>query len=106
MPNGGRLDEELVVALEPVDLDDLDRGVAHVDARAEDAAAVIDDVVGELGAEHDHLVEAGTAVDRDRGVDVVLDLVLAAAGADVERPTGREAEADDRAGDARRRRAG
>ena len=33
----GRLDEELVVALETVDLDDLDRRVAHVEAGAVDA---------------------------------------------------------------------
>ena len=89
---GRRLDEERVVALEAVDLDDLDVRVADVDARAEDAGGGDDDVVGELGAEHDDLVEAGAAVERDRGVDVVGDLVVAGAGADVERPRGREAD--------------
>ena len=97
---GRGLDEELVVALEAVDLDDLDRGVADVEPGAEDALGGDHEVVGELGAEHDELVEAGAAVDRDRRVDVVGDLVLAAAGADVERPGGGEAEADDRARDA------
>ena len=82
---GGRQDEELVVAFEPVDLDDLDLGVAHVEAGAEDALVGDHEVVGELGAQHDQLVDAGAAVDRDRRVDVVLDLVVAAAGADVER---------------------
>ena len=95
-----REDEELVVALEAVDLDHLDVVVADVEAGAEDPLDADDDVVGELGAEDDELVEAGAAVDRDGRVDVVRDLVLAAAGADVERPRGREAEADDRARDA------
>ena len=53
------------------------------EAGAEDRLRGDDDVVGELGAEDDDLVEAVAAVDRDRRVDVVLDLVLAAAGADV-----------------------
>ena len=96
----GGQDEELVVALEPVHLDDLDVVVADVEAGAEDALDADHDVVRELGAEDDELVEAGAAVDRDGRVDVVRDLVLAAARADVERPAGREAEADDRAGDA------
>ena len=95
-----RLDEELVVALQAVDLDDLDVVVADVQAGAEDALGGDHDVVGELGAQHDQLVEAGAAVDRDRRVDVVRHLVLAAAGADVERPGGREAQADDRPGHA------
>ena len=92
----GRLDEELVVTLEAVHLDDLDRREADVEARAIDALGRDDDVVGELGAKDDELVDARAAVDGDRGVDVVLDLVVAAAGPDVEGPPDREAEADDR----------
>ena len=95
-----RDDEELVVALEAVDLDDLDVLVAHVQAGAEDALDRDDDVVGELGAEDHDLVEARAAVDGDRGVDVVGDLVLAAARADVQRPRRREAQPDDRPRDA------
>ena len=94
----GRLDEELVVALETVDLDHLDVRIADVEAGAEDALAGDREVVGELGAEDDELVKAGAAVDRDRRVDVVLDLVLAAAGTDVERAVDREAEPDLRRG--------
>ena len=56
-------------------------------------------MVGELGAEDDDLVEAVAAVDRDRGVDVVLDLVLAAAGPDVGLGRGREATRQSRHGD-------
>ena len=51
-------DEELVVALQAIDLDHLDVVVADVDAGAEDAVLGDDDVVGELGAEDDDLVEA------------------------------------------------
>src|SRR5262249_35021004 len=76
--------EELVVALQAVDLDHLDVVVADVDPAAEDALLGDDEVVGELGAEYDHLVEAAAAVDRDRRVDVVLHLVVAAAGPQVD----------------------
>ena len=48
-------------------------------------------MVGELGAEDVDLVEAVAAVDRDRGVDVVDDLVVAAASSDVGLGRGREA---------------
>ena len=89
---GRRLDVERVVALEAVDLDHLHVAVADVDARAEDAGGGDDDLVGELGAEHDDLVEAGAAVERDRGVDVVGDVVVAGAAADIQRPRGRGAE--------------
>ncbi len=45
-----RQDEELVVALQAVDLDDLDRRVAHVQPCAVDRLGRDGDVVGELGA--------------------------------------------------------
>ena len=63
-----------------VHLDDLDGRVPDVQAGAEDAILGDGDVVGELGAEDDELVEPGAAVHRHRGVDVVPDLVLAAEG--------------------------
>ena len=84
-----RLHEELVIALEAVDLDGLDRRVADVDAGAVDRGGRDDDVVGELRAEHDDLVVARAAVDRDGRVHRVLDLVLAAA---VRMSSGRAAE--------------
>ncbi len=71
------LDHEVVVAFQAVDFDHFDVGVGDVEAGAEDALVGDDEVVGELGAEHQHLVEAGAAVDRDRRVDVVFDLVVA-----------------------------
>ena len=80
-----------VVALERVDLEDLDVGVGDRQARAVDRRTGNDDVVGELGAEDDDLVETVAAVDRDRRVDVVLDLVIAAASADIGLRCGREA---------------
>ena len=80
---GGGLDEELVIAFEAIDLDHFDRGVAHVQAGAEDALFGDRDVIGELCRQHHQLVEAGAAIDRDRRVDVVLHLVFPAAGADV-----------------------
>jgi hypothetical protein len=94
---GRRQDEELVVALHAIDLDDFDNG-ADVQAGAEDAPLGDDDVVGELGREDDELVEARATVDRDRRRHVVLDLVVTATGADVERTRDREAETDLRAG--------
>ena len=73
------LDREMVVALEPVDFEHLDVGVAHVDTAAVHALVGDDEVVAELGAQHQHLVEAGTAVDRDRRIQAVLDEVVAGA---------------------------
>ena len=73
------LDREVVVALEAVDLEHLDVAVGDVDAGAEHALVGDDEAVGELGAEHQHLVEARAAVDRDRRIDVVLDQVVAGA---------------------------
>ena len=93
-PVGGRLDEELVVAFQAVHLHHFDGGVLDVQAGAEDALVRDGEVVRELGAQDDQLVEAGAAVHVDGGVDVVLDLVLAAAGPDVQRPGGGEAQAD------------
>ena len=66
-----------------VDLDDLDVVVADVRPAAEDPVPGDDEVVRELGAEDHDLVEAGAAVDRDRGVDVVLDLVVPLARLDL-----------------------
>ena len=74
----GREDVERVVALEAVDLEQLDVRVGHREAGAVDRLRRDDEVVGELGAEDDDLVDAGAAVDRDGRVDVVLDLVLPA----------------------------
>ena len=73
-------DEELVVALQAVDL----RGFLHpvqmdVQAGAEDAVRRDDERVAFLGADRHYRVEAETAVDADRGVDVVLELVVVAA---------------------------
>ena len=90
-PGRGREDVDRVVALEGVDLEHLDVRVRDLEAGAEDALRRDDDVVGELGAEHDDLVEAVAAVDRDGRVDVVLHLVVPSAGADVGLGGGREA---------------
>jgi len=76
-------DVEVVVALEAVDFQNLDVVEADIHAPAENAVLGDDEVVGELGAQHHHLVEAGAAVDRDRGIDVVLDGVVVVAGQDV-----------------------
>ncbi len=100
---GGRDDEELVVALEAVDLHHLYRAVTDVEPSAEDALLGNGYVVGELCGENDQLIEASTTLNRDRCVDVVLHLVLAAAGSNVKRSCGGEAEADHRAGSARHR---
>src|SRR5687767_11446431 len=75
--------EEFVVAFETVDLDYFDVVVANVEACAEDAFDADHDVIGELGAKDHDLVETGTAIDGNRGIDVVSDLVFAAACADV-----------------------
>ncbi|TIX24576.1 MAG: hypothetical protein E5V35_17775, partial [Mesorhizobium sp.] len=66
------MDEEFVVAFKPVDLDHFDRGVADVEAGAEDTLVGDGEIVGEFRAEDNQLVKAGAAVDRDRRVDVVL----------------------------------
>ena len=95
-----RQHEELVVTFETVDLDDLDLFVTHVETGTEDALVGDHEVVGELGTEHGKLVDPGATVDRDRCIDVVLDLVVATACADVERLVGREPATDDRRGDA------
>jgi len=58
------------------------------------------DIVCELGAEDHELVKACAAVHRDRRVDVIANLVLPAAGADVGRLRHREAEPDLRHGHA------
>src|SRR5262249_53664140 len=67
-----------VVAFERIDLQHLDVLVGDGQPGAKDAVVGDDDVVGEFGAEDDQLVEAAAAVYRDRRVDVVLDLVVAA----------------------------
>ena len=54
----------------------------HVQAGAEDAVLRDHEIVVELGADHDHGVEAVAAVDAHRGVDRVLDEVVAGAAAD------------------------
>ena len=82
-PGCGGEDVEDVVALEAVDLEDLDRAVVDGEAGAIDTGGRHDDVVCEFGAEDDDLVDARAAVDGDRGVDVVLHLVVAGSGADV-----------------------
>jgi hypothetical protein len=87
----GGEDIEGIVALEAVDLQHLDVLVADREPGAVDGGVRDDNVVGELGAEHHHLVEATAAVDRDRRIDVVLDLVLAGAGTDLGFRSGREA---------------
>ena len=69
----GAQDGEVVVALQAVDFDRLDVLVADVQPGAEHALVGDHEVVGELGADDDHLVEAGAAVEIDRRVDVVLD---------------------------------
>ena len=97
---GGRLHVELVVAFEAIDLDHLDRAVAHVQPGAVDRLVGDRDVVGEFGGENHELVESGAALDRDRRVDVVAYLVLAAAGTDIGRLRDREIEPDLRARDA------
>src|SRR5262249_51211445 len=56
-------DEEVVIALQPVDGDRLDVDVGDVQTGAEDALGGDDEVVVVLGAQHDHPVEAGAAVD-------------------------------------------
>ena len=86
----GREDVDRVVALEGVDLEHLDVRVRHLDADSVDRLRGDDDVIGVLGAEDDELVEAVAAVDRDRCVHVVLDLVRACARADVALGCGRE----------------
>ena len=92
----GGLHEELIVALKPVNLDEFHRGEPQVDAGAADRVCGDHDVVGELGAEDHHLVDSGTTVDGNGGVDVVLDLVGPAAGTDVQRLAG--GHSDDRPG--------
>ena len=67
----GAADEEVVVAFEAVDVDGLHIVVTHVQAGAVDGLVGDDEVVAVLGADHDHLVEAGAAVQVHRGVDVV-----------------------------------
>src|SRR5207247_7916519 len=96
-------DVDRVVAFEGIDLEYLDVRVSDGQAGAVDGLVGDDDVVGELGAEDDDLVEAGAAVDRDGGVDVVLHLVVAGAGADVGLGGGREAGRELRLGDLIRR---
>ena len=83
-------DVKQVVALKPVDLEDLDVGVGDCQAGSVDGLGRHDDVVGELGAQHHDLVDAVAAVDGDGGVDVVLHLVVAGAGADLGGRRGRE----------------
>ena len=75
-------DDEAVVALLAVDLEDLDRRHPDEQAGAVDAVAGDDEGVAELGADHDDGVDAGAAVDVDRGVVRVLDEVVAEAAED------------------------
>src|SRR5262249_11805659 len=88
-----------VVAFQGVDLQHLDVRVSDGQAGAEDPLGGDDDVVGDLGAQDDELVEAGAAVHRDGRVDIVLDLVVARAGADGGLGRGREAPGELRLGD-------
>ena len=77
-------DVEGVVALQAVDLHCLDVAEADRQAGTVDAVAGHDEGVGEFGAERDDLVEARTAVDLERRVDVVLDPVVAGAGIELD----------------------
>ena len=99
-PEFGGLHEELVVAFQAIDLDHLNGGVGHAQAGTKDALLGDHDVVGELGAQNHQLVKAGSTVHRDRGVDVVAHLVVAATGADVGRLRHRETPPDLRRGHA------
>ena len=73
----GALDEEVVIALEAVDIQRFHVVVAHVQAGAEHAFIGDDEVVAELGANDHDLVKTGPAVEVDRGVDVVEHRVCA-----------------------------
>ena len=73
--DAGREHEEAVVALGAVGHELLDVDVGDVQAGAEDARVGDDEVVGELGADDAHRVEAVAAVDADRRVDDVQDRV-------------------------------
>ena len=82
---GGAEDVEGVVALEAVDLERfLGVGQFYRQPGAEDAGVGHHEGVVLLGAERHHPVEAGAAVDVDRGVDVVLDEVIAVAAVDLD----------------------
>ena len=76
------LDREVVVALHAVDFEHLDVGEGDVDAATEYALVGDDEVVAELGAEDQHLVEAGAAIDGHGRVQRVLDEVVAGAALD------------------------
>ena len=92
-PLSRALDEEVVVALEAVDLDRFDTGEPDVEPGPEHALVRDDEVVVQLRAQHHHLVEARSAVDVHRRVDVVLDRVLALAGDGLRLALRRDAEA-------------
>ena len=66
-------DEEVVVALHPVDLERLRIHIGGVDAGAEDAGVGDDEVVAELGSQDRDVVEPVAAVDRHASVEVVQD---------------------------------
>ena len=80
-----------VVAFERIDLEHLDVLVGHGQACTEDALVSYHDVVSEFGAQDHELVEAVATVHRDRRIDVVFDLVVAGAGANLGLRRSREA---------------
>ncbi len=82
-PLGRAGDEELVVALQGIDDDVLDRGIGHEQAGAVDASVGHHELVGEFRTHHDQRVGAVTAVDMHRRVHGVGNQVLALAAIDV-----------------------
>ncbi|EGF30373.1 hypothetical protein IMCC9480_1577 [Oxalobacteraceae bacterium IMCC9480] len=79
---GGAQHKEMVIAFESVDFEFF--GIAEVDIEACALHAVFGDdkVIRQFGTKHDDRIDAAAAVDADRGVDVVFDMVVAAAAAD------------------------
>ena len=75
----GGEDDEVVVALDAVDRDPLDVDDRDEQARAGDAVGGDREGIVELGADHEHGVEAVAAVDRERRVLHVLDEIGARA---------------------------